>query len=50
LVDHFGFDAGGLERVSLNGLQASLLDQADKARLEAEFRARFAQLQEEMYV
>jgi adenosine deaminase len=50
LVDHFGFDADKLERVSLNGLQASLLDQADKERLEGEFRALFAQLKEEMHV
>jgi len=48
LVDRFGFSADELERVSLNGLQVSFLPQADKARLEAEFRARFAQLQEEM--
>jgi len=44
LVDHFGFDADALEQVSLNGLRASLLPQAEKARLEAEFRAQFAQL------
>ena len=46
LVDHFGFTADELEQVSLNGLRASLLPQADKTRLEAEFRARFAQLRE----
>jgi adenosine deaminase len=46
LVDHFGFTADELEQVSLNGLRASLLSQADKTRLEAEFRARFAQLRE----
>jgi aminodeoxyfutalosine deaminase len=50
LVDHFGFDAGELEQVSLNGLQASFLPQADKARLEAEFCAQFAQLREELQV
>ena len=44
LVDHFGFDADDLEQISLNGLRASLLPQADKGRLEAEFRAQFAQL------
>jgi adenosine deaminase len=46
LVDHFGFDADDLEQVSLNGLHASLLPQADKVRLEQEFRAQFAQLRE----
>jgi hypothetical protein len=30
--------------VSLNGLHASLLPSAEKARLEVEFRAQFAQL------
>jgi len=44
LIDHFGFTADELEQVSLNGLRASLLPQADKARLEAEFRNEFAQL------
>jgi len=44
LVDHFGFDADDLERISLNGLRASFLPQVDKDRLEAEFRAQFARL------
>jgi adenosine deaminase len=48
LVEHFGFDAEELEQVSLNALQASFLAQAVKGRLEAEFRARFAQLREEL--
>ena len=48
LVDHFGFDADQLEQVSLNGLRASLLNPADRARLEAEFRAQFAQLRAEL--
>ena len=47
LIDHFAFGADELEQVSLNGLRASLLPPADKARLEAEFRDRFAQLREE---
>ena len=44
LVDHFGFSADELEQISLNGLCASLLSEADKARLETEFRAEFARL------
>ena len=48
LVDHFDFDAGELERISLNGLHASLLPPAGKARLEDEFRAQFAQLRAEL--
>ena len=47
LVDHFGFSADELEQVSLNGLHASFLPQTEKARLEAEFRAQFAQLRGE---
>jgi adenosine deaminase len=47
LVDHFGFDVDELEQVSLNGLRASFLPQADKTRLEAEFRAEFTRLREE---
>ena len=47
LIDHFGFSADELERVSLNGLRASLLPPVDKARLEAEFRAQIARLREE---
>ena len=48
LVDHFGFDADELEQVSLNGLRASLLNPADRARLETEFRTQFAQLRAEL--
>ena len=44
LVDHFDFSADELEQVSLNGLHASLLPPAEKARLEAEFHTQFAQL------
>ncbi len=44
LVDHFGFSAGELEQVSLNGLHASFLPEPDKAQLETEFRTQFAQL------
>jgi len=47
LIDHFAFGADELEQVSLNGLRASLLPPADKARLEAEFHDQFAQLREE---
>jgi adenosine deaminase len=46
LVEHFGFDADELEHISLNGLRASLLPVADKARLEAEFRTEFARLRQ----
>ncbi len=44
LVDHFGFNADELERVSLNGIQASLLSEAAKARMKTEFRTEFAAL------
>ena len=44
LIDHFAFTADELEQVSLNGLRASLLPTAEKARLESEFLAEFARL------
>jgi adenosine deaminase len=47
LVDHFGFGAEELERVSLNALWASFLPDEEKARLEAEFHGEFARLREE---
>ena len=46
LVDHFGFTADELERVSLNGIRASLLPAPAKARMETEFRAEFASLRQ----
>ena len=48
LVDHFGFTADELERVSLNALRASLLPENEKARLSAEFRLEFARLRLEL--
>lgn len=47
LVDHFGFNSGELEQISLNSLRSSFLPQAEKARMEAEFHAQFIQLREE---
>jgi adenosine deaminase len=48
LVDHFGFNADELEKVSLNGLRASFLPEKEKARMETEFRTQFARLREEL--
>jgi aminodeoxyfutalosine deaminase len=48
LVDHFGFDADELEQVSLNGLRASFLPEAEKAHMEAKFRTEFARLRKEL--
>jgi adenosine deaminase len=48
LVDHFDFDADELERISLNGLRASLLPADERGRLENEFRAGFARLRQEL--
>jgi aminodeoxyfutalosine deaminase len=45
LVDHFDFSAAELEQISLNGVRASFLPQAEKAQMEAKFRTRFAQLE-----
>lgn len=44
LVEHFGFGVDELEQISLNALRASLLAEAEKARLEGEFREAFEQL------
>ncbi len=44
LVEHFGFDAGDLEQVSLNAVRTSFLPPAQKQRLEQDFRRQFAEL------
>ncbi len=46
LIDHFGFDADDLERISLNALQASFLPAARKTQLERVFRQQFASLRQ----
>jgi adenosine deaminase len=46
LIDHFGFQVDELEQISLNGLRASFLPSADKARLQAEFQSEFVRLRE----
>jgi adenosine deaminase len=48
LVDHFGFGADELERVSLNGVRTSFLPKTEKAELEAQFRTEFARLRQEL--
>jgi aminodeoxyfutalosine deaminase len=48
LVDHFDFTADELKQISLNALRASLLPEADKTRLEGEFKAEFASLRQEL--
>jgi aminodeoxyfutalosine deaminase len=46
LVDHFGFNAGELEQISINSLRSSFLPQAEKVRMQAEFKAQFIQLRD----
>ena len=46
LIDHFGFEFTELEQLSLNGLRASFLPSADKARLLVEFQANITRLRE----
>ena len=46
LIDHFEFQVDELEQISLNGVRASFLPLADKARLQAEFQAEFLRLRE----
>lgn len=41
LIDHFGFDAADLERITLNALRASCLPPERKTALEAEFLDEF---------
>ncbi len=48
LVDQFGFTADELAQASLNGVRASLLPGAEKARLEAEFAEEIARLRREL--
>ncbi|RPI31871.1 MAG: adenosine deaminase [Chloroflexota bacterium] len=48
LVDHFNFTADELERLSLNGIQASCLTGPQKAKLAAEFEAEFSRLRPEI--
>ncbi len=50
LVDHFGFSADELEQISLNGVRASLLPEAEKMQLETEFSAEFARLREALNI
>ena len=48
LVTEFGFGAQALEQVSLNGLRASLLPEAEKTRLLRGFRAEISALHAEL--
>ncbi|MFA6535774.1 MAG: adenosine deaminase [Candidatus Babeliales bacterium] len=48
LVDHFGFGINDLERISLNGLQASFLPADQKQKLDKSFRVEFADLRKEL--
>ncbi len=48
LVDHFGFTADELAQVSLNGVRASTLPEAEKARLYGEFEGEIARLRAEL--
>jgi len=44
LVEHFDFSVAELQQISLNGIRASLLPEAQKQRLKAEFLAEFSRL------
>ena len=44
LIDHFGFDLMELEKVSLNAVQASFLNESEKTLLAGEFIAEFTRL------
>ncbi|MFT4041487.1 MAG: adenosine deaminase [Thermomicrobiales bacterium] len=48
LARHWGYDADGIQRIALNGLDASFLPDNDKARLRGEFLAEFAALRAEL--
>lgn len=47
LARTFGYDVGDLERVSLNGVDASFLSTSEKQALTSEFRQQFAALRSE---
>jgi aminodeoxyfutalosine deaminase len=44
LVDHFGFDTDMLEKISLNAIHVSFLDEKQKKALEKDFRQQFIAL------
>ena len=48
LIDEFGFQAEEVERISLNGVRASLLPDDRKSTMEAEFMAEFVRLREQL--
>ncbi|MCA9876562.1 MAG: adenosine deaminase [Thermomicrobiales bacterium] len=48
LARHWGYDADGVQRIALNGLDASFLPDAEKARLRGEFLAEYATLRDEL--
>jgi len=47
-VNEIGLSIGELETIALNGIEASYLDEPEKAQLLEEFRAEYARLREEM--
>ena len=50
LARHWGYDADGVQRIALNGLEASFLPEIDKSRLRDEFLAEFAALRAELHM
>jgi adenosine deaminase len=48
LVREFGFSIDDIERINLQGVAASFLPEADRSRLEHEFRSEYARLRSEL--
>jgi aminodeoxyfutalosine deaminase len=48
LARHWGYDADGIQRIALNGLEATFLPEDAKARMRDEFLAEFAALRAEL--
>lgn len=48
LARHWGYDADGLQRIALNGLDVSFLPDDEKAAMRSEFLAEFAALRAEL--
>jgi adenosine deaminase len=48
VAETFGFDAEAIEQLALNAVRASLLPEAARSKMEAEFRREFANLRSEL--
>ena len=50
LVREFAFTIDDIEKINLNGVKAAFLPEADRRRLDTEFRAEYARLRRELTI